>query len=533
MTAQQPLHSLTMTGPMKTGYETILDRDAMAFLGALVQEFMPRYNELMELRHQRQRMADEGVLPHFDKETQDIRESYWKVAPIPEDLLDRRVEITGPVERKMVINALNADVNVFMADFEDAQSPTWDGMIEGQINLRDANRGTISYTHPETGKEYRLQDKPAMLITRVRGIHLPEKHMRHKGHAIPGCLMDFALYFHHNLKARQERGTGMYYYLPKLESHLEAAWWSDIFHFTEHYYRVPTGTIRATVLIETLPAAFQMDEILFAMRDHIVGLNCGRWDYIFSYIKTLRRHGDRVLPDRESVTMSQPFLDAYSRLLIRTCHQRGAFAMGGMSAFIPNKDEAVNQQVMEKVRQDKQREARNGHDGTWVAHPGLAGLVREVFDEALGEHHNQLHVKRDKDEPITCRHLLQPSEGERTERGLRSNIRVALRYIASWLNGNGCVPIYGLMEDAATAEICRTSIWQWIQNESQLNDGRTVTVSLFRQCLREESAIVRQEVGEMAWQSQPYDKALTLLDQLTTDDHLVEFLTLPGYVLLD
>ncbi|MDH2435167.1 malate synthase A [Pokkaliibacter sp. MBI-7] len=532
MTTQEQ-QGLQITGEMKPGYDAILSADAVEFLTELVHEFAPALKQLLKDRDRRQSEIDNGQLPDFLAETRDIRESHWKIAGIPADLQDRRVEITGPVERKMVINAMNANVKVFMADFEDAQSPTWDGVVEGQANLRDANLGTIEYTHPETGKHYCLKDQPAMLLARVRGLHLPEKHIVYKGEAIPGCLMDFALYFFHNLGIRQAKGSGMYFYLPKLQSYKEAAWWSKVFHFAEQRFKVPTGTIKATVLIETLPAVFEMDEILFALREHIVALNCGRWDYIFSYIKTLRRHADRVLPDRQVVTMDQPFLDAYSRLLIRTCHKRGAMAMGGMAAFIPAKDPQENEKVLARVTADKDREARNGHDGTWVAHPGLADTAMAVFNHYLGNRSNQLHVLRDEDTPITASLLLQPSEGVRTEQGMRTNIRVALQYIEAWISGNGCVPIYGLMEDAATAEISRTSIWQWIQNQKTLDNGQVVTKALLRQMLAEEAQVVRSELGESRWQAGRFEKAITILDQITTDDELVEFLTLPGYQALD
>ncbi|WP_274865422.1 malate synthase A, partial [Serratia marcescens] len=360
----------------------------------------------------------------------------------------------------------------------------------------------------------------------------PEKHVLWRDEAIPGGLFDFALYFYHNYRQLLAKGSGPYFYLPKTQSWEEAAWWSDVFSFTEDRFDLPRGTIKATVLIETLPAVFQMDEILYHLRDHIVGLNCGRWDYIFSYIKTLKNHGDRVLPDRQSVTMEKPFLSAYSRLLIKTCHKRGAFAMGGMAAFIPSKDAEKNAWVLNKVRADKELEANNGHDGTWVAHPGLADTVMEVFGKALGDRQNQLDVMREQDAPISAAQLLEPCDGERTEAGMRANIRVAVQYIEAWISGNGCVPIYGLMEDAATAEISRTSIWQWIHHEKSLNDGRPVTKALFRQMLQEEMLVVREEVGEARFNAGRFEEAARLMERITTQDELIDFLTLPGYELL-
>ncbi|MEF1163769.1 malate synthase A, partial [Vibrio parahaemolyticus] len=391
----------------------------------------------------------------------------------------------------------------------------------------------ISYTNPSNGKHYQLVDAPAVLICRVRGLHLKEKHVTWHGQIIPGALFDFALYFYNNHKALLQKGSGPYFYLPKLQSHHEAKWWSEVFHFTEEYFGLETGTIKATVLIETLPAVFEMDEILFSLKEHIVGLNCGRWDYIFSYIKTLKKHPDRVLPDRQVVTMDKPFLNAYSRLLVRTCHKRGAFAMGGMAAFIPAKDPQENQKVLDKIHNDKSLEANNGHDGTWVAHPGLADTAMEVFSAALGERTNQLDVSRSEDAPITAAELLEPCDGERTEEGMRHNIRVALQYIEAWISGNGCVPIYGLMEDAATAEISRASIWQWIQHGKSLDNGQQVTKALFETYLQEEVEVVKQEVGEERYQAGRFEEAAQLMAKLTTSDELTNFLTVPGYDYLD
>ena len=514
--------------PLDDKAKVLFSDEHQEFLAELVDTFQPRLNKLLEKRQQRQAHYDNGALPDFDPHTQDIREGDWKIAPLPKDLQKRRLEITGPLDRKMVINALNANVDCYMADFEDSQSPTWDGMVNGQINLHDANLGGMTYTDPSSGKDYKVGENPALLIARVRGLHLPEKHVQRNGQAIPSALMDFALYFLLNYQQRLQQGSGVYYYLPKLEHSDEAKWWADVFHFTEEKFNLKTSTIRATVLIETLPAVFQMHEILYALKDHIAALNCGRWDYIFSYIKTLKAHADRVLPDRQVVSMDKPFLNAYSRLLVKTCHQRGALAMGGMAAFIPSKDPAENEKILAKVHADKTLERDNGHDGTWIAHPGLADTVREIFVDGI-KGDNQLHVLREEDNDIDQSLLLQPCDGERTEAGMRTNIRVSLQYIAAWLNGKGCVPIYGLMEDAATAEISRTSIWQWIRHGKKLSDGTPVTKALFTQLLQEEAEVVKNEVGKERWSNEPFEQALALLENITTADELVDFLTLPGY----
>ncbi|WP_312064599.1 malate synthase A [Pantoea septica] len=517
------IHSdLTFTQPFSHAEKQLLTPEAQQFLLELVTHFSAERERLLVLRQRRQQRYDAGQLPDFDMETASIRESTWRIGTIPDDLLDRRVEITGPPERKMVINALNANVKVYMADFEDSLTPQWDKLMEGQQTLCEAVKGTLSFTS-ESGKIYQLRAAPAVLMCRVRGLHLDEKHVQWQGKAIPGGLFDFALYFFHNVSALLSKGSGPYFYLPKSESWQEAAWWREIFCFAEDRFQLPRGTIKVTVLIETLPAVFQMDEILWNLRDHIVGLNCGRWDYIFSYIKTLRQHGDRILPDRQSITMAQPFLDAYSRLLVKTCHRRGAFAMGGMSALIPAKERARNEWVLQRVREDKQREADNGHDGTWIAHPGLADTAMAVFDAALGERQNQLDVLRENDAPVDAAQLLAPCAGERTEAGMRANIRVALRYLEAWLGGNGCVPIDGLMEDAATAEIARTSIWQWIHHQQTLSDGQPVSAESFLRMLDEE----RRQLNDAR-----YDDAARLMAQITTEDELVSFLTLPGYRLI-
>ncbi|MCG9755863.1 malate synthase A [Shewanella insulae] len=524
---------LSILGATVPGQEIVLNEGALSLLEVLCDQFAAEVPKLLEMRTQKQALIDNGALPDFLPETRAIRDGDWQIRGIPQDLQDRRVEITGPVDRKMIINALNANVKVFMADFEDSLAPSWTKVIQGQINLRDAVRGEIEYTAPETGKHYTLNEDPAVLIARVRGLHLKEKHVAFNGEAIPGALFDFCLYFYHNYRQLLEKGSGPYFYIPKLESHVEARWWAKVFAFVEERFCLTPGTIKCTCLIETLPAVFEMEEILYELRSNIVALNCGRWDYIFSYIKTLKNHSDRILPDRQAVTMDKPFLSAYSRLLIKTCHKRGALAMGGMAAFIPAKDQAQNEAVLVKVRGDKELEARNGHDGTWVAHPGLADTAMGIFNEYIGEDHvNQLHITRDVDAPILARDLLMPCEGERTESGMRLNIRIALQYIEAWIRGNGCVPIYGLMEDAATAEISRTSIWQWIQHEQKLSNGKLVTKALFKEMLVEELANVKLEVGPDRFTHGSFTQAAVLLEEITTADELVDFLTLPGYEIL-
>lgn len=513
-------------------YKKILSRDALIFLEALVKKFGERRQNLLTDRETKQAQFDAGALPNFREDTASIRDDKtWKVATPPPELLDRRVEITGPIERKMVINALNSGAKVFMCCFEDASSPTWENMVDGQINLRDANLGTISYYDEKKQKNYQLVNNPALLIARPRGIHLPEQSIQFNNQPIAGCLMDFALYFFHNYQSRAEQGLGVYYYIPKLESMEEAQWWDDIFSFTEQYFNVPKGTIRATVLIETLPAVFQMDEILYAMRDHIVAMNCGRWDYIFSYIKTLKNHQDRILPDRHGIGMDQEFLNAYSQLLVRTCHARGALAMGGMSAFIPAKDPAEMERVTAKVIEDKQRESKNGHDGTWVAHPALVDLAISEFDKHLDGKVNQIDFQSPQHE-INAELLLKPCEGTRDEAGVRKNIRIALYYIEAWIQGHGCVPIYGLMEDAATAEISRANIWQWIHHGVTLDDGQTFTKELFHSWLYQELDTIKQEVGEPRYAAGRFEETADLFYQLSTAEAFAAFLTLPSYGLL-
>ncbi|MFN3017763.1 malate synthase A [Vibrio coralliilyticus] len=514
------------------GYKEILSDEALSFLTVLVNRFGARRDALLQAREEQQKQYDAGALPDFRADTQAIRDDKsWKVATPPPELLDRRVEITGPVDRKMVINALNSGAKVFMCCFEDASSPTWENMVEGQINLRDANAGTISYFDDKKNKQYELNANPALLIARPRGLHLPEQSIQFNQQAIPGCLMDFALYFYHNYQTRAQQGLGVYYYIPKLESMEEAKWWDDVFAFTEDHFGVARGTIRATVLIETLPAVFQMEEMLYAMRDHIVAMNCGRWDYIFSYIKTLKNHPDRILPDRHVVGMDKEFLNAYSQLLVRTCHQRGALAMGGMSAFIPAKDPQEMERVTAKVIEDKERESRNGHDGTWVAHPALVDLAMSVFDKNLEGKVNQLDFVSPTHE-IGADLLLKPCEGSRDEAGVRKNIRIALYYIEAWIQGSGCVPIYGLMEDAATAEISRANIWQWIHHGVKLDDGQTFNKELFHTWLYQELDTIKQEVGEARYAAGRFEQTADLFYKLSTAEEFATFLTLPSYELL-
>ena len=525
----QERQGLTFSQPITAADEEILTDEACKFLCDLVDEFADRRAALLVARAEWQAKIDAGALPDFRADSAEVRASDWKVGALPADLLDRRVEITGPVDRKMMINALNADVKVFMADFEDALSPTWRNVIDGQINMRDANRGDIAFEDPKNGKSYALQSDPAVLIARVRGLHLDEKHITRNGQNIPGALMDFGLYFFHNHKTRAANGQGVYFYVPKLEHYEEARWWNEVFVYAQKRFDVAVGTIKATMLIETLPAVFEMDEILFELKDHAAALNCGRWDYIFSYIKTLKKHGDRMLPDRHAVGMDKPFLDAYSRLLVATCHKRGALAMGGMSAFLPAKTPDENAANEEKVRIDKQREADNGHDGSWIAHPALSGVVNKVYSGTFdGAGTNQLSMTR-AGETVTAADLLATPEGPFTEDGLRNNIRVALQYIEAWLGGLGAVAIYGLMEDAATAEISRASIWQWIKNGATLANGETMTADYFNRVMAEEVEVVKGEVGDARWTDGHFDDAMALLKDLCLQDEFAEFLTLGAY----
>jgi malate synthase len=501
--------------------------EALGFVAELARRFEGRRRELLARRQQRRQELLSGTLPDFLPDTAGVRAGEWRVAPPPTDIQNRRVEITGPVDRKMIINALNSGANVFMADFEDANSPTWTNNIEGQRNLIDAVRGTIEFTSPE-GKQYRLNESPGVLFVRPRGWHLVEKHALLDGDPVSGSLFDFGLYFFHNAEERVKRGTGVYLYLPKLESHLEARLWNDVFNFAEDRLGVPRGAVRGTVLIETILAAFEMDEILYELREHSAGLNCGRWDYIFSFIKKLGHRPEYVLPNRSQVTMDKAFLKAYVDLLIQTCHRRGAHALGGMAAHIQNKnDSAANDSAMEKVRQDKLREVRAGHDGTWVAHPGLVPVAREIFDNGMSGP-NQMHVMRE-DVSVAIRDLLSVHEGTITEEGLRHNIDVGLQYLEAWLGGLGCVPIYNLMEDAATAEICRAQVWQWLKHRVAMEDGRPVTPELVRTAMAEQLEKIKSRIGTERFEKSHFKESAGILEQLILSPEFSEFLTLPAY----
>ena len=521
-------HRLEVLGTVSTEYAQILTPEALAFVETLVREFGPTRQALLAARVERQRALDRGVRPDFLPHTADVRAATWQVAPIPDDLLDRRVEITGPVDRKMVINALNSGASVFMADFEDANAPTWDNLIAGHINLRDAVARTITFVSPE-GKRYALNEKTAVLFVRPRGWHLVEKHVRLDGAPLPASLFDFGLYLFHNAKALMARGTGPYFYLPKLESHLEARLWNDVFVRAQELLGIPRGTIRATVLIETILAAFEMDEILYELREHSAGLNCGRWDYIFSVIKKFRGDAAFTMPDRAQVTMTTHMMRSYSLLAIRTCHRRGVHAIGGMAAQIPIKDDpAANEQAIAKVRADKEREASDGHDGTWVAHPGLVALARGIFDQHMPAP-NQVHKKRD-DVEVNAADLLTVPGGTITEKGLRHNIDVGVQYMAAWLSGNGCVPIYNLMEDAATAEISRSQLWQWVHHPNAvLEDGRKVTRDLVHACFNEEMKKLEERIGHEAFRAGSFARARTLIENIAMNDEFTEFMTTVGY----
>ena len=519
---------VTFTEKAKAGYDRVLTLEAVGFIARLHRNFEDRRRALIKVRAERQKFFDDGVLPDFLAATKSVRDGKWAVAAIPADLQDRRVEITGPTDRKMIINALNSGAKVFMTDFEDSNSPTWDNMIQGQINLMDRWTGKLEFTDPQSGKSYKLGKKPAVLLVRPRGWHLLEEHMEVDGAPVSGSLFDFALYVFHNAKAALANKSGPYFYLPKMESHREARLWNDVFIQAQSELGLPLGTIKATVVIETLPAAFEMDEILFELRDHIVGLNCGRWDYIFSFIKTFANNKRFVLPDRSQVVMSRAFLANYSALLIHTCHKRRAFAMGGMAAQIPNrKDEEANRIAFDKVRADKEREAKNVHDGTWVAHPDLVPIAREIFD-ALMPTPNQLYAKRE-DVAVGQKELLQVHEGTKTEAGFRENIRVGVQYIEAWLRGRGAVLIYNLMEDAATAEISRSQIWQWLKFGARLEGGQKVTKPFFEKCLREEMERVAQEVGAETYKKGRFREAIDIFRKMSTSPHFETFLTLPAY----
>lgn len=519
---------LDIRAPVTPELAEILTPGALRFVQALASEFGGRRDELLRARAERQQRLDAGERPAFLPETEAIRRAEWQVAPIPPDLADRRVEITGPVERKMIVNALNSGASVFMADFEDSNTPTWENIVRGQLNLRDAVRGTISHVSPD-GRLYTLKPRTAVLMVRPRGWHLDEKHVLLDGRPVSGALLDFGLYLFHNGQALLEKGTGPYFYLPKLEGHLEARLWNDVFVRAQELLGLPQGSIRATVLIETILAAFEMDEILHELREHSAGLNCGRWDYIFSVIKKFRGDESFTLPDRDQVTMTAPFMRAYTRLTIRTCHRRGIHAMGGMAAQIPIKnDPEANERALAKVVADKEREAGDGHDGTWVAHPALVPIAKRVFDERMPTA-NQIHVRRD-DVVVAPPDLLAMPSGTITEQGVRRNIDIGIQYMAAWLSGLGCVPIYHLMEDAATAEISRSQLWQWVHHgNARLDDGRRVTAELVQACFDDEAGRLKARVGEEAFASGHYELACRMIRDIALRDEFTDFMTTVGY----
>lgn len=531
LTTFPAIKDLTITGKYKAGYETILTEEALEFLKGLHLQFNAQRKALLVKREERQIELDKGQMPDFLPATKHIRESDWQVAPLPEDLLDRRVEITGPVDRKMVINALNSGAKMFMADFEDSNTPNWENNIGGQINLRDAINRTIDYTNPKNGKYYQLKEQTATLLVRPRGWHLEEKHITVKGEKMSGGFVDFGLYMFHNAKNLLAKGSGPYFYLPKMESHLEARLWNDVFVYAQDQLGIPQKTIKATVLIETILASFELHEILYELRDHSAGLNCGRWDYIFSFIKKFRNLEGFTMPDRGKVGMNTHFMRSYSQLVIKTCHQRGVHAMGGMAAQIPIKnDPEANEAAMQKVRNDKLTEVKNGHDGTWVAHPALVQVAMDIFNENMPSK-NQINNKR-SDISVTAADLIKAPEGTITEAGLRKNINVGILYIESWLRGNGAAAIYNLMEDAATAEISRTQVWQWIHNDAQLADGRPITYELYRALLPSELDKIKAYVGEDKFDNGKFSEATLLFDRLVKEKEFIEFLTLPAYEMI-
>jgi malate synthase len=525
---REQLPGVELHGAMSEQAQEIITPDALRFIVDLERRFGARRRDLLEARAKRQEKLDMGELPDFLPETAGIREGNWTVSPLPPDLLDRRVEITGPTDRKMVINALNSGANVFMADFEDSNTPTWNNLIDGQRNLRDAVRRTIAYDDPKTGKAYKLNENIAVLLVRPRGWHLPEKHVVVDGNPMSGALFDFGLFFWHNAKELLARGSGPYFYLPKMESHLEARLWNDVFLHAQESRGLKRGTIKATVLIETILASFEMDEILYELREHSAGLNCGRWDYIFSFIKKFSTQPTMVFPDRGQVTMTTHCMRSYSKLLIKTCHRREVHAIGGMAAYIPIKnDAAANKVAMDQVRADKEREATDGHDGTWVAHPGLVALAKEVFDKHMPQA-NQI-ARKLEDVVATAADLVTPVKGDVTESGLRQNIAVGIGYLESWLRGIGCVPLFNLMEDAATAEISRAQLWQWIHHNVHLKDGRRVDLALCRKVMNEELGKMRAAQGDAHFEAGQYSEAANLLWRLLESEKFVEFLTLPAY----
>jgi malate synthase len=524
-------HSIDIPGveflaPISESYAEILTPEAVAFMVDLQRTFNARRKTLLNARHDRQKRLDAGEKPDFLAETQSVRDADWTVAPLPADILDRRVEITGPVDRKMIINALNSGAKVFMADFEDSNTPTWNNLIDGQINLRDAIRRTIIYADPATGKQYKLNDKTAVLFVRARGWHLEERHVRVDGEPMSGSIFDFGLYFFHNAKELLARGSGPYFYLPKMESHLEARLWNDVFIRAQEKVGLPQGTIKGTVLIETILASFEMDEILYELREHSAGLNCGRWDYIFSFIKKFSNDPHAVLPDRGQVTMATHFMRSYSKLAIKTCHRRNVHAIGGMSAYIPIKSDPVaNDKAIAQVQADKEREAGDGHDGTWVAHPGLVPVALEIFNRLMPQP-NQIS-KQLSDFNATASDLLQIPPGQITDAGLKQNVAVGLGYVEAWLRGIGCVPLFNLMEDAATAEISRAQLWQWVHQKATLSDGRTVDIPLVESLIASE--LEKQKAAVDAVRYEAYEKAADLMRTLVRAPQFIEFLTVPAY----
>ena len=520
------LPGVEFLAPITDSYAEILTPEAVAFIVDLQRTYNQRRKELLDARHKRQKRLDAGEKPNFLAETKSVRDAEWTVAPLPADILDRRVEITGPVDRKMIINALNSGAKVFMADFEDSNTPTWNNLIEGQINLRDAIRRAITFNDPSTGKQYKLNDKTAVLFIRARGWHLEERHVRVDGEPMSGSIFDFGLYLFHNAKELLARGSGPYFYLPKMESHLEARLWNDIFVRAQEKIGLPQRSIKATVLIETILASFEMDEILYELREHSAGLNCGRWDYIFSFIKKFANDAHSVLPDRVQVTMTTHFMRSYSKLAIKTCHRRKVHAIGGMSAYIPVKSDPVaNEKAIAQVRADKEREASDGHDGTWVAHPGLVPIALEVFDRLMPQP-NQIS-KQLPDFNATADDLLKIPDGQITDAGLKQNVAVGLGYIEAWLRGIGCVPLFNLMEDAATAEISRAQLWQWVHQNAKLSDGRVVDLPLVESLIAAE--LDKQKTAVDAARYQAYEKAADLMRDLVKTPQFVEFLTVPAY----
>ncbi|MDE3743842.1 malate synthase A [Maribacter polysaccharolyticus] len=519
---------ITFSNEVRNTYPEILTEEALGFITALHEKFNAQRLSLLEKRNEQQKLFDSGMLPTFPDETTTIRNGEWKAGAIPQDLQDRRVEITGPVDRKMIINALNSGAKTFMADLEDSTAPSWKNVMEGQQNLIDANKNDISFVNPDTGKSYTLNPETAVLLVRPRGLHLNERHIFINGEELSGSLLDFGLYVFHNTETLLKQHTAPYFYLPKLEHYTEARWWNAVFTFAQEYLGVPKGTFKATVLIETITASFQLDEIIYELKDHIVGLNCGRWDYIFSYIKKFRNRPEFVVPNRDQVTMTTPFMEAYSKLVIQRCHKRGILAIGGMAAQIPIKNnESANAEALEKVRKDKEREVKNGHDGTWVAHPALVAVALSEFDQHMPTP-NQLHVTRD-DVRITEADLVEIPKGTITEAGIRKNINVGILYLESWLRGYGAVALYNLMEDAATAEISRTQVWQWLKNGVQLEDGRTFNIELYAKLFDHEIEKIITEYGEDHIKNTKFQLAFSLFDQLVLSENFEEFLTIPAY----